>query len=359
MFEVPKFTITTGQLVGVATVLLLTWWNTLGVQQGKVLQNVFTVTKIASLVFVIAVAWLVTWRADVWGGNWAAPWSGVTATPAFASTEKLAPWAGATALTLLVFGGALVGPLFSCDAWNNVTFTAGEVRHPQRNLPLSLVLGTGSVIGLYLLANAGYLGGLTFQQIARAENDRVATALMEIWKPGLAVQMMAVAIMISTFGCNNGLILMGARLTYAMARDGVFFRSVGRLNGNGVPEVGLWVQALWASLLVFSGTYNDLLDYVIFAALLFYALTVVGLFVLRARRPDAERPYRAVGYPVLPALYVGLCVAVMLSLLIVKPRLTWPGLLLVLLGVPVYFLWKMLGRPPADSESPPVATGGL
>jgi APA family basic amino acid/polyamine antiporter len=343
-FEVKQFTITAGQLVGVATVLLLTWWNTLGVQQGKVLQNVFTVTKIGSLFFVIAVAWFVTWRSDTWNANWIDPFEGIRTTGQYEQTGRLAPAAGPGLLALMVFGGALVGPLFSCDAWNNVTFTAGEVRNPQRNLPLSLVLGTGGVIALYLLTNAGYLGGMTLGQIAGADNDRVATELIKRWQPGIAEQLMAVAIMISTFGCNNGLILMGARLTWAMARDGVFFRTVGHLNRNGVPAAGLWFQAVWASLLTFSGTYGELLDYVIFAALLFYALTVVGLFVLRVRRPDAERPYRAFGYPVLPALYVALCLAVMLDLLVVKPRLTWPGLILVLLGVPVYFLWKMLGR---------------
>jgi len=352
LFEVKQFTVTRGQLVGVATILLLTWWNTLGVQQGKWLQNVFTVTKIASLAFVIAVAFFVTWNAGVWSANWADPWSGIAATPARASAESLVR-AGPTLLAIMVFGGALVGPLFSCDAWNNITFTAGEVRNPQRNLPLALVLGTGSVIGLYLLTNAGYLGGLTLAEIAGADSDRVATALVGRWQPDLAVPIMAAAIMVSTFGCNNGLILMGARLTWAMARDGVFFRSVGRLNGNGVPAVGLWVQALWASLLTFSGTYGELLDYVIFAALLFYGLTAAGLFVLRARRPDADRPYRAVGYPVLPAVYVVLCGLVMLNLLLVKPKLTWPGLILVLLGVPVYFLWKMLGRGGSDSLLPP------
>lgn len=341
-FEIKQFTIATGQLVAVASILLLTWWNTQGVQQGKMLQNLFTVTKIASLVLVVAVAWLLTHNPDVMRANWQDPWSGIQQTNAFRDTQLLAPRANAALLGLLVFGGALVGTLFSCDAWNNVTFTAGEMRNPQRNLPLSLVLGTGSVIGLYLLTNAGYLGSLTLQEIGTASNDRVATALVEKWQPGLGVKMIAVAIMISTFGCNNGLILMGARLTWAMAQDGLFFRSVGHLNRHAVPAVGLWLQAVWASALVFSGTYNDLLDYVIFAALLFYALTVVGLFTLRVRRPGAERPYRALGYPVLPALYVLLCVAVMMTLLVVKPKLTWPGLVLVILGVPVYVFWKIV-----------------
>lgn len=347
LFAVKKFTITTGQLIGVATIIFLTWWNSLGVHKGKVLQNLFTVTKIGSLFFVIVIAWFFTRNSSVWAMNWNNPWGGIHGTQTFAGTEKLAPSAAPWVIALMVFGGALVGPLFSSDAWNNVTFTAGEVRNPQRQLPLSLILGTGSVIALYLLTNAGYLAGLTLSQIANAENDRVATALIELWKPDVGVKLMAVAIMISTFGCNNGLILMGARLTYAMARDGVFFGGVGRLNRHGVPAAGLWLQAVWASVLTFSGTYSELLDYVIFAALLFYALTAGGLFVLRFRRPDALRPYRALGYPILPALYVVLCLAVMIDLLIVKPKLTWPGLILVLLGIPVYFLWRLIRRRPA------------
>jgi APA family basic amino acid/polyamine antiporter len=344
-FEIPRFTITAGQLVGVGAVLLLTWWNALGVHRGKVLQNVFTVAKIGSLVMVIVVAWLLVRDPAIRAANFAEPWGPAGGTPAMQETRKLLPQAGDMTIALLVFGGSLVGALFSCDAWNNVTFIAGEVREPRRNLPLALILGTGGVIGLYLLTNAGYLGALRVGEIADAPNDRVATALIERWRPGIGAAVMAVAIMISTFGCNNGLILMGARLTYAMARHGLFFRGVGRLNAHGVPAVGLWLQAAWASVLTFSGTYNDLLDYVIFAALLFYALTVIGLFVLRFTRPEAERPYRAIGYPILPAAYVLLCVAVMLTLLLVKPKLTWPGLFLVLLGVPVYYLWKALSRP--------------
>jgi APA family basic amino acid/polyamine antiporter len=284
----------------------------------------------------------------------------------------------------------MVGALFSADAWNNVTFTAGEVRNPQRNLPLSLTTGTGLVITLYVLANVGYLASLPIQGvpkaeltpeaakaippevrgivdaalkidpgfpepmrrgIAHADNDRVGTALLELAFPIWGAAVMAAAIMISTFGANNGLILSGARLTYAMSRDGLFFGPVGRLNANGVPAVGLWLQALWASVLVFTGTYNELLDYVIFAALLFYVLTVAGLFVLRVRRPQADRPYRAVGYPVLPALYVLMCAAVMIDLLLVKPVFTWPGLLLVLTGIPVYFLWRM-ARPSVRPTNP-------
>ena len=263
----------------------------------------------------------------------------------------------------MVAGGSMVGSLFSADAWNNVTFTAGEVKNPRRNLPLSLTLGTGLVIVLYILANVAYVVTLpvqgvenastTFERgISHAQDDRVATAIMEEVSPKLGLDrissnfgpaFMAVAIMVSTFGCANGLILAGARLYYAMARDGLFFRSVGRLNIRGVPAVGLILQGAWTALLTFSGTYGDLLDYVIFANLLFYVLIVTGLFILRRTRPDTERPYRAFGYPVLPAIYVVLCAVIMLDLLVVKPRYTWPGLIIVLTGIPVYFLWRRRG----------------
>jgi APA family basic amino acid/polyamine antiporter len=375
MFATPEFTITRGQLVGVAVILVLTLYNTLGITAGKWLQNIFTVAKIGSLAALIVAGLTITVNPVIRAANSVDPWGDIADTKSFVDMHALFPSGGAL-LPLMVVGGALVGALFSADAWNNVTFTAGEVRNPERNLPLSLMFGTGLVIGLYLLANVAYLSTLPVQAnpdkraalaavhrdkdaaspqakliaesatvaergIEYARDDRVGTAVLELVTPGYGVTVMAIAIMISTFGCQNGLILMGARLTYAMARDGLFFKAVGGLNRRGVPAVALWLQAVWASALVFSGTYNDLLDYVIFAALLFYALTVLGLFVLRFRQPDAPRPYRAVGYPVLPALYVGLSSAVMLDLLIVKPLYTWPGLLLVLTGIPVYFLWKM------------------
>jgi APA family basic amino acid/polyamine antiporter len=258
--------------------------------------------------------------------------------------------------SLMVAGGAMVGALFSADAWHNVTFTAGETKNPQRNLPLSMILGTGLVIGLYLLANVAYLcalpldgfeGGSPVVQrgIAHAKDDRVGTAVLEKVAPTAGAPAMAIAIMVSTFGCLNGLILMGPRLYYAMAQDGLFFRAAGRLNRHGVPAAGLVMQGIWSILLVFSGKYGDLLDYVIFAALLFYGLTVLGLFRLRLTKPDAPRPYRAMGYPWLPATHVALCSLIMLDLLIVKPLFTWPGLLIVLSGIPVYLLWNRDYRP--------------
>jgi APA family basic amino acid/polyamine antiporter len=377
VFERTEFTITAGQLVGVLLILALTLWNTLGINQGRLMQNAFTVVKIGSLLALIGIGLSVTYNSEVVHQNFANAWgSGDTK-----AVEKLRSLVSAptTLLIWMVAGGALVGALFSADAWGNVTFIAGEVRNPHRNVALSMILGTALVIALYLLANVAYLSTLPLhadqakrdalaqvaednskataaqQQMAKtatpmergieyARDDRVGTALLETAWPRFGTGLMAIAIMVSTFGCLNGLILMGARLYYAMSRDGLYFRGAGILNRNKVPGWGLWAQALWSSLLVFSGTYSNLLDYVIFAAVLFYALTVAGLFVLRFRRPNVERPYRTLGYPLLPGLYLALCIAVMLDLLIVKPIFTWPGLLLVLAGIPVYFVWRLFGR---------------
>ncbi len=359
------FTITAGQFVAVAVIAVLTALNCLGVQQGKWVQNVFTVTKTLALILLIVLGFWVARNAEAIAFNLRDTWGGITGTSRFHEVARnpvltalgfsdQIPTAHGLVI-LMIVGGAMVGSLFSADAWNNVTFTAGEVRNPRRNLPLSLALGTGTVILLYLLANVAYLTALPVlgqenaptvlgRGIAHAQDDRVATALMERVWPALGPSIMAVAIMVSTFGCANGLILMGARLYYAMARDGLFFQSVGRLNRHAVPAAGLILQGIWAALLTFSGTYSQLLDYVIFAALLFYVLTVVGLFVLRRTRPAAERPYRAFGYPIIPAIYVFLCAAIMLDLLIVKPVYTWPGLIIVLTGIPVYFFWRGVSR---------------
>jgi APA family basic amino acid/polyamine antiporter len=361
LLRLGDFTVTAGQGVGVAVVLLLTAVNCLGVQEGKWVQNLFTVAKTLALALLIVLGLTLAADREVWAANTRDLWGGMFETKRFNEVHNLVPWAGLAAL--MVAGGAMVGSLFSSDAWNNVTFTAGEVRNPRRTLPLSLALGTGGVILLYLLANVTYLAALPLhgdpgaktpleRGIAHAEEDRVGTAVMELVAPGAGVRIMAVAIMLSTFGCANGLILSGARLYCAMARDGLFFERVGRLNRNAVPASGLVLQALWTVLLTFSGTYGQLLDYVIFAALLFYVLTVAGLFVLRRKRPDAERPYRAFGYPVLPALYVGLCAAVMLDLLVVKPVYTWPGLIIVLTGIPVYFFWRGRSKPDAYVSRP-------
>jgi APA family basic amino acid/polyamine antiporter len=389
-FEMKDFTISAGQLVAVAIIALLTLLNCRGVEEAKLVQNFFTVAKTLALIALIIIGIFVVASPLARALNAEASWEGIRESPRYAEVSKTVGTTGPL-VALMVFGGAMVGALFSADAWNNITFTAGEIRNPRRNLPLSLAVGTSVVILLYMLANVAYLQALpvvgdpkldqqvraldqkaaeleeagktdeakeeikrketllkeasTFDRgIAYAKEQRVGSAVLELWNPRFGAPLMAIAIMCSTFGCVNGMSLMGARLYYAMARDGLFFRSVGGLNRRGVPAVALVLQGLWAILLVFSGTYDELLDYVIFAVLVFYVLTVSGLFVLRRRQPDAERPYRAIGYPVLPALYVLLCAVIMLDLLVVKPKFTWPGLIIVLTGIPVYFLWRLFGR---------------
>ncbi len=380
-----NFSISAGQVVAVVVLAFLTLLNCRGVQEGKWVQNIFTVAKTLALILLIVAGLTVAANQDAIRQNSQDLWSGIFETERFEEvskqTAKYLPNLGMLFIAMMVASAAMTGSLFSADAWNNVTFTAGEVRNPSRNLPRSLLLGTGMVILLYLLANCAYLAALPLRgdaQLAKsleaelkasennpvdrevvergyadatfrlgidhARNDRVATAALQRASPALGVPFMALAIMVSTFGCVNGVTLMGARLYYAMARDGLFFQNVGRLNRNGVPAAGLILQGLWSMVLVFSGKYNDLLDYVMFAALLFYVLTVTGLFVLRYRQPDLERPYRAIGYPLVPALYVLLCAAIMLDLLIVKPINTWPGLIIVLAGIPVYFFWRLTGK---------------
>jgi APA family basic amino acid/polyamine antiporter len=264
--------------------------------------------------------------------------------------------AGLTAATAFgLFVGVCVAQtnsLFSADAWNNITFIAGEVKEPRRNIPLSLAFGTLLVIGLYLLANVAYLATLPFASIQNAPSDRVASETANVIFPGAGATIMAVAIMVSTFGCNNGLILAGARAYYAMARDGLFFRRVSELNKNHVPAWGLIIQGIWAGILVLPRTvkadgsygnlYGNLLDYVISAALIFYILTIAGIFLLRWKRPDAERPYKAFGYPIVPILYIIGAATILLVLFIYQTATTWPGLIIVLSGVPVYFFWKFL-----------------
>jgi APA family basic amino acid/polyamine antiporter len=342
--------LSTAQLVGLMLIAGLTWTNTRGLDYGKMIQNVFTSAKTGALVGLIALGILLGWNADAVSANFGDLW-----TPR--GQVELAP--GLTAVT--AFGlfvavcVAQTGSLFSSDAWNNITFTAGEVKDPRRNIPLSLALGTGIVITLYLLANVAYLVTLPLSAIQTAPADRVATATVDTIFPGLGATIMSVAIMISTFGCNNGLILAGARAYYAMARDGLFFTAAGRLNDAKVPAWGLVLQGVWAAVLVLPRTfdtttgsygnlYGNLLDYVISAALIFYILTIAGIFRLRATRPDVPRPYKALGYPVIPALYIAGATAVLVVLFAYRPATTWPGLVIVLLGLPVYFAWKKRER---------------
>jgi len=320
-----KIGLTTQQLLAIVVLVLLTAVNTRGIRTGATVQNVFTFAKVASLLALVGFGFLLGRNTQAVEANFTDFW-------------RHADWGFNT---IRLVGVAMVGALFSSDAWNNVTFTAGEVRNPKRNLPLSLAVGVGVVSLLYLACNLVYMNVLTLDAIKTAPEDRVATAAAAVMFGPVAVQLMAAAIMVSTFGCLNGMILAGARVYYTMARDGLFFKRVGTLDPRRhTPVTSLGIQCAWAVLLTLSGTYGDLLDYVIFAVLLFYILTIAGLFVLRRTRPDMERPYRAFGYPVVPAAYIVVAGAIEVLLLVYKPNYTFPGLVIVLLGVPVFFLWR-------------------
>jgi APA family basic amino acid/polyamine antiporter len=341
--------ISAAQFLAMASIIFLTALNSLGLYQGKIVQNIFTAAKITVLVGLILVGFIAGWNAESIAANgsifWQGSWTHISAGKII-SVETL------SGLALLpAIGVAMVGSLFSSDAWNNITFTAGEVVNPRHTIPRSLILGTGLVTLLYVLANIAYLlilpvtgspeaAGIMGQGIQFAAADRVGTAAGTMIFGSAGAIIMAVLIMISTFGCNNGLILAGARVYYAMARDQLFFNRAGNLNKNAVPGNALIVQGIWASILCLSGTYGDLLDYVIFAVLIFYILTITGIYRLRKKRPEAERPYRALGYPLLPALYILVAGAISLDLLVLKPAYTWPGLIIVLMGIPVYYFWK-------------------
>jgi APA family basic amino acid/polyamine antiporter len=352
-FKRDSFTISAGQLVAVGVAVVLAAINTFGIEHGRWVQNLFTVSKMLGLGLLIVLGLTVAAHADAIHYNLGHVWSGITQTKAFTTDIQFATLAPIA--VVLVLSGAMVGSLFSSDAWNNVTFIAAEVKNPQRTLPWGLLLGTGMVTLFYLLANVAYLTSLPINGkegvtgIDNAKDDRVATAVLESVSPGFGVTVMAVVIMISTFGCNNGLTIMGARLYYAMARDGLFFQSCGKLNRHGVPAVGIWLQCGWSIVLIFSGSYNELLDYIIFAALFFYIVTVSAVFVLRVKQPDADRPYRAWGYPIVPAIYIVICAVIMLSLLVAKPVYSWPSFIIVLTGIPVYFLWRVAYPPHATN----------
>jgi APA family basic amino acid/polyamine antiporter len=353
LLEVGSFTISAAQMLAIAILVLLTVVNIRGLQEGKTVQNIFTLTKIASLAALVILGLLIARNPDVLAANlqsfWNASWTHMDGGK-IVSVEALGGWK-----LLAAMGVAMVGSLFAAEAWHTIAFTSGEVVNPKRNLPLSLVLGVGLVIVLYVLVNVSYVATLPVtgspdatdvagRGIQFATSDRVATAAASTYFGTLAETIMAILVMISTFGCINGLILVGARAYYAMSQDHLFFRSAGTLSRRGVPAVALWLQLVWASLLCLSGTYGDLLDYVVFAVLVFYALTIVGLFILRKKRPDAERPYKAWGYPIVPAMYVILTSGIGLDLLVFKPRRTWPGAIIVLLGIPVYYVWKEWGK---------------
>ncbi len=322
--------ISPAQLVSIGTIVLLTYINSRGVQSGKIIQSTLTVVKIASL-FGLIVFGFVMLKPEVWTSNWTNAWD----------LHKLLPDGNIESyLTAGAFGAiaaAMVGSIFSSDSWNNVTFIAGEMKNPQRNIGLSLFLGTLIVTIIYVSANLMYLSVLPLDELAFAAKDRVGVTASQVIFGASGTTIIAVMIMISTFGCNNGLILSGARVYYTMARDGLFFKRAGELNRFSVPQWALWVQCALASIWCLSGKYGDLLDMVSFVVVLFYMLTIVGIFILRKRLPNAPRPYKAFGYPVLPIIYILMGITFCSLLIVYKPQYTWPGLIIALLGIPVYF----------------------
>jgi len=355
--------VSAAQLLAIASIVVLTTLNMRGLRTGKTIQGFFTVTKTVALTGLILLGFIFGANAAAIKANlagfWKASWTHLASGGVIASVEPLTGL-----MVLAAIGAAMVGSLFASDEWYTVTYIAGEVKNPKRNIPLSLVLGAGIVILLYFLANVAYVtilpvhgspgaADIMGRGIQFAAADRVGTAAASMIFGLPAAVIMAILIMISTFGCNNGLILSGARVYYAMAKDGLFFSATGKLNKRSVPGTALVVQCVWASLLCLSGRYSDLLDYVVFAVLIFFVLIVSGIFILRKKRPDAERPYKAWGYPVVPAIYILVAAAIAVDLLIFKPKYTLPGLAIVLLGIPVYFMRKALARPAVRPPASP------
>src|SRR5256714_10319220 len=346
--------LSTQQLTAIALVALLTWTNTLGLKLGTLVQNTFTLAKTAALGGVVIVGLLLGWsatsaaRTSAWWYSWANGWSPQIAQPGFA-------FAGGLAL-VLIFGKSMIGPLFAQTAWTNVTFLGSEVRDPGRNLVRALLIGSGIVVILYVLANVSYLALLPFSEIQHAPQDRVAVAAMNTVFGNPGAMCMAAAIMVSTFGCNNGLILSGARVYFAMARDRLFFKKIGTTNRNHVPAAALVAQGIWTALLtlprtattnsatdkvVYGNVYTQLLEYIVSADLIFYLLMVLALIVLRRKAPAADRPYRTWGYPIVPIVSMLLAALLIVDLAFLAPTTSGIGLLIVLTGVPVYFLWRM------------------
>jgi len=334
-----SFKITAAQLVGIALIILLTYINTKGIKTGKIIQTSFTTAKLLALFGLIAFGFFVAANWDVWNQNWANAWEmkqhASRNNPAAAADTWL-PLTGVVALGAIA--SAMVGSIFSSDAWNNVTFIAGEVKNPKRNIGLSLFLGTLIVTIIYVTTNLMYISVLPVNELAFAKDNRIALSVSNEIFGSNGTIILAILIMVSTFGCNNGLILAGARVYYTMAKDRLFFRKTGLLNKNAVPEYALWIQCLVACILCLSGKYGDLLDMVSFVVVLFYVLTIIGIFILRKKRPDADRPYKAFGYPVLPAIYILMGITFCLLLIKYKPQYTWPGLIIVLIGIPLYFI---------------------
>lgn len=331
LFSAGSLKISPAQILSILLLVLLTYINTKGVKAGKIIQSVFTSTKILSIGGLIVFGF-VYMNKDVWNDNWFDAWTfQQPLAGGFESYSSFADIGGALA-------AALVGAIMSYEAWNNVTFVAGEIKNPKRNIALSLFIGTCLVTFIYVLLNIMFTAVLPLQEIANAEKDRVGIVVSNAIFGGMGTVVIAILIMIAAFGCTNGLILSGARVYYSMAKDGLFFTKAGNLNKHAVPGFALWIQCIMASLLCLSGKYGNLLDMITFTAVLFYVLTIAGVFILRVKKPDAERPYKAIGYPVLPSIYILMGTAFCLLLIIYKPGFTWPGLIIALCGIPIYFL---------------------
>lgn len=326
-------TINAGQLVSIVLITFLTYINTKGIQGGKMIQTTFTVVKLLSLFGLIIFGLLLAAKGSIWSANWTDAWQ---MTSRNAEGTVIGGVAGSAILGAIA--ASMVGSIFSSDAWNNVTFIAGEVKNPKRNIGLALFLGTLVVTIIYVSANLMYVSVLPLNEIASAPQDRVAVAASKAIFGNIGTYVIAVMIMISTFGCNNGLILAGARVYYTMAKDGLFFKKTGELNKNNVPEFALWIQCIVASVLCLSGKYGDLLDMISFVVVMFYALTIIGIFILRKNRPDAERPYKAFGYPLLPAIYILMAITFCVLLIWYKPIYAGWGLGIVLAGIPIYYI---------------------
>jgi len=338
LFSVLSLKIHSGQLLAIAIITLLTYINSRGVKEGKFIQTIFTSAKLLALFGLIIFGFILV-KDSFWSENMA---TGLNAMQDLGIDNKgVTPtlWKGIGGAALVgAIAAAMVGSIFSSDAWNNVTFIAGEIKNPQKNIGLSLFLGTLIVTVIYVSANLMYLNVLPLNEIAFCTDDRVAVAVANKIFPAFGTTVIALLIMVSTFGCNNGLVLAGARVYHTMANDGLFFKQAGTLNKAGVPAYALWIQCAVAAAWCLSGKYGDLLDMISFVVVMFYVLTIIGIFILRKKRPDAERPYKAFGYPILPAVYIILGSAFCVLLTIYKPKFVWPGLIIVAIGVPIYYL---------------------
>lgn len=334
-FTLIGFKLYNPQLLAVSLIVLLTYTNTGGINTGKIIQTIFTSTKLLALFGLIA-AGLFVFKSDVWSANWEHAWeiNRLIKNPdGTVLVQNLA-----FAATLGAIASAMVGGIFAHDAWNNVTFIAGEIKNPKKNIGMSLLFGTLLVTLIYIMVNVVYLATVPLHDLAFAKDNRIALSASEVIFGTSGTIIIAIMIMISAFGCNNGLILAGARVYYSMAKDGLFFKGAGSLNQNAVPARALWIQCIMASILCLSGKYGDLLDMVSFVVVIFYVLTIAGIFILRKKMPDAERPYKAFGYPLLPVIYIILGVSFCVLLIIYKPQFTWPGLIISLTGIPLYFI---------------------